>query len=356
MTTELSGAEDGATGAEGRAPVFIVSTGRCGSTLLTNMIRLNPQVLSLSEFFGLLLTGPFPDGVLTPAEYWSLLSTPHTFVASAYRVGAPIEEFLYRPGPDSRFTAATGIPPIMVTALPHLSDEPEALYDEVEKFVLALDPAPAAVQHRRLFDWLADRAGARVWVERSGYSLRHVPELIRLFPGARFVHLYRDGRESAYSMSRSGAFRLGAVYMKLIEALGVNPFDAPVPDTVTVPPELVPLMPDTFDVAAFLAIDLPVADFGKAWSEQIVTGLDSLRAVPPERLLQFGYRRLTEDTAAVLTELAAFIGPVDAPAHWLDAASALVSHRPSGWLRLPEQERERLDEATRDAMALLPAE
>lgn len=352
----MNGQAKHAGAVEGRTPVFIVSTGRCGSTLLTNMIRLNPQILSLSEFFGLLLTGPFPEGVLSGAEYWSLLSTPHTFVASAYRVGAPIEEFLYEVQPNSRFTAATGIPPIMVTSLPHLTDDPEALYDEVEKFVLALDPAPVADQHRQLFEWLADRAGARVWVERSGYSLRHVPELIRLFPGARFVHLYRDGRESAYSMSRSGAFRLGAVYMKLIEALGMNPFDEPVPDNVTVPPELVPLMPDTFDVEAFRAVDLPVADFGKAWAEQIVTGLESLRAVPPDRLFQFGYRRLTEDTGALLTELAEFIGPVDASAQWIEAASALVSHRPSGWLKLPASEREQLEEVTRAAMALLPAE
>ena len=32
-------------------PVFTVSTGRCGSTLLSEMVRLNPRVLSAPEFF-----------------------------------------------------------------------------------------------------------------------------------------------------------------------------------------------------------------------------------------------------------------------------------------------------------------
>ena len=44
------------------------------------------------------------------------------------------------PGPGSRFTAATGIPPILVTALPHLSDDPEGLYDEVEAYAAAGRP------------------------------------------------------------------------------------------------------------------------------------------------------------------------------------------------------------------------
>jgi putative sulfotransferase len=333
---------------------FIVSTGRCGSTLLSEMINRNPDVLSLSEFFGLLFSGPFPAGELTAEQYWSLLSTPHSFVTQAYRIGAPIEEFRYEADPRRRFNAGTGIPPIMVTALPHLTDEPEELYDDVEKFVSTLPTADVATQHRRLFEWLAARFGARMWVERSGFSLRHVPDLVRLFPQARFVHLYRDGRDCAYSMSRSGAFRLGMVSMRLQQALGVNPYVEDVPESVTVPADLVPLMPDTFSRAAFEEIQLPVADFGAAWSEQITTGLTALAAVPADRVMQFSYDRLVGDTAGVLTELAEFLGPVDPSPRWLTEAAGLVAHRPSGWRSLPEAEQQKLTEICREAMALLP--
>jgi hypothetical protein len=131
--------------------VFVVSTGRCGSTMLSNMLRLNPDVLSLSEFLSLLMPDPLPPGEMDAAAYWRLLSEPWTFFRHAYRLGLRVPEFLYRPGPGSRFTPATGIPPILTTALPHLSGDPERLYDEVEAFVAGLSPAPAAVQHRRLF-------------------------------------------------------------------------------------------------------------------------------------------------------------------------------------------------------------
>lgn len=334
-------------------PAFVVSTGRCGSTLLSRMLRLHPEILSLSEFFGLLLTGPFPPGELTGAAYWELLSTPHPFVTTAYRAGAPVEEFLYRPAPGGRFSADTGIPPILVTPLPHLTGQPEQLYDEIARFTRQLSPASAAVQHQRLFRWLRQRAGARVWVERSGYSLRYLPELIGLFPGARFVHLYRDGRECAYSMSRSGAFRLGTLWLRLQEALGVNPYLEEVPDSVTVPAELAPLMPGSFDLAAFEAIELPPGDFARTWSEQVLAGLDALTAVPPDRLLQVSYETLTADPAGTLTRLAGFLGPLAVPRSWLEQAGGLVSQRPPRWLSLPPGEREQLTRACEPAMARL---
>ena len=50
-----------------RPGVFVVSTGRCGSTMLSNMLRLNPEILSLSEFFSLLMPDPLPAGELDAA-------------------------------------------------------------------------------------------------------------------------------------------------------------------------------------------------------------------------------------------------------------------------------------------------
>jgi len=37
---------------------FIVGTGRCGSTLLSRMLRCNPELLDLSEFYSGLDAGP----------------------------------------------------------------------------------------------------------------------------------------------------------------------------------------------------------------------------------------------------------------------------------------------------------
>lgn len=60
-------------------PIFLVGTGRCGSTTLSNMLREHPKVLSLSEFFLLLTDGlrtqaPFSQEIMDGRRFWSILA------------------------------------------------------------------------------------------------------------------------------------------------------------------------------------------------------------------------------------------------------------------------------------------
>jgi hypothetical protein len=333
--------------------VIVVSTGRCGSTMLSNMLRLNPEILSLSEFFSLLMPDPLPAGELDAAAYWRLLSEPWVFFRHVYRLGLRVPEFLYVPGPGRRFTPATGVPPILVTALPHLSDDPEALYDEVEAFVAGLTPAPAAAQHRRLFGWLCDRLGAGAWVERSGSSLLYMSQLADQFRDARFVHLYRDGRECAYSFSRHPAYRLGAVTAMLDARLGISPYlgDDQPPDQV--PPELRPFMPETFDHEAFERFDVSAAETGQFWSDMIMPALDVLASLPAERVLQVSYEDLVAEPRQILLRLARFVGLPGTHPGWLDRAAQLVEPRSARWTALPQGEISDLTRVCEPAMRRL---
>jgi hypothetical protein len=337
----------------GQPGVFVVSTGRCGSTMLSNMLRLNPEVLSVSEFLSLLLPDPLPPGELDAAAYWRLLTEPRLFLMHAYRLGVRVPEFLYLPGPGSRFTPATGIPPILITALQHLSDDPEALYDEVQAFVAGLTPASAAAQHCRLFGWLRDRLGARVWVERSGSSLLYLSQLADQFRDAKFVHLYRDGRECAYSMSRNAGYRLGAVAMMLQSRLGMSPYlgDGKRPEQV--PPDLRPFMPETFDHEAFERFEVPVAELGQFWCDMIMPALDVLASLPPERVLQLSYEELVAEPRHTLRGLARFVGLPRADPGWLDRAVGLVEPRSPRWQALPDEQVNELTRVCRPAMRRL---
>lgn len=60
-------------------PVFIVGTGRCGSTMLSNMLRKHPDVLSLSEFLvavtdlGSRTALAFPEAEVAAKQVWWVL-------------------------------------------------------------------------------------------------------------------------------------------------------------------------------------------------------------------------------------------------------------------------------------------
>ncbi len=97
--------------------------------------------------------------------------------------------------PKARFDATT-LPPIMAVALPHVTDRYEDLYDEVERFVRAQPKALPGDHFRALFNWLTARLGKKLWIERSGGSLFMASRLLRHFPEARVVHLFRVSRRA----------------------------------------------------------------------------------------------------------------------------------------------------------------
>jgi hypothetical protein len=207
-------------------PVFIVGTGRCGSTMMSNLVRMHPRLLSLSEFFmslgGRAFTLREPDG----ERFWRLLSRL-----------PPIAGRMLAKGPadgggavwlrQRRALRPADVPPILVTALPHLTRDYDALYDELGPFLRGGGRAPLGQHYQYLFEWLCRRFDRERVVERSGSSLLFVPALARLFEGAKFVHLYRDGRDAAISMQRHAFFRLIVRSAGLFERVGLDPYRPP---------------------------------------------------------------------------------------------------------------------------------
>ena len=107
------------------SPVFVVGTGRCGSTLLSNVIRDHPALLSLSEFFafvtdlGSRIPQAFPAGLVEASAFWSIVSTPYPKQTLMLRAGVAMDEVLYPyTSPTARFHAGTGVPALMQTTVP----------------------------------------------------------------------------------------------------------------------------------------------------------------------------------------------------------------------------------------------
>jgi hypothetical protein len=321
-------------------PLFVVGTGRCGSTLLADMLHQHGDVIVISEFLVSLSPRAFPTEPLNAEGLWEVLSEPRAKPTLIYRHGLTVPEFLYRPGPGTRFNAERGIPPICLAALPYLGDA-DALFDEFQAVVLALPAAPAGQQYVRLFDWLARRFGRASWIERSGSSLRFLPQMIAAFPGARFVHIFRDGRNCAISMSRHHAFRLGVIGEVLRRHLGVDPFhSAHRPSDALLPPSLAALLPERFDVTAYHAYQIPLEQFGAMWSAQIATGERVMKRLGT-RVLRVSYEHLLADPERELTRIARFAELNPNPT-WLSAAAALVRRPSSSWHALPARDGEAL--------------
>jgi len=333
-------------------PLFIVSTGRCGSTLLSNMVRLHPDLLSISEFFTSLSSNAFPGGRLTGEAVFQRLNTLPPGGRALLKNGLTVDEFLYPPQ-GGRYLPEN-LPPILCATLPHLTGDHDALWDELAPALRARGVDTLAGHYRFVFDGLARRFGKKAWLERSGASLLFVPVLARMFPEARFIHIYRDGRDTALSMYRHHFFRLRVQAALRLKAFGIDPFHPfNVPGTSPWMPLFERLLFWRFDAEKYRRTEIPLAAFGWFWSGMIGRGLGYLHALPQDRVLSMGYETLVADPREELTRFIRFVGPEYENPAWLEAACALPRSRPPAWQGLALDKQARLADACAPGQRLL---
>ncbi|MEV0320219.1 sulfotransferase family protein [Streptomyces sp. NPDC050658] len=337
---------------------FVIGTGRSGSTALSRILNTHPDVLSLNEYLASVGDVAFPEGQLSGAEFWEALFRPTPYFAAMLRNGLQMPEFLYTRRPGRYAVETTGIPALSLMVLPHLTDDPDGLLDEIRAAVLDWPDRAAAEHHEALFELLGARFGRTAVVERSGYSTGWAPGLRAAFPYAKFVHLFRDGPDCALSMSRHTGYRTITLMREIRERTGVDSFaDLTEEQVSALPPDLAPLLSERFDAALVRDRDLPVRRFADLWSELVVQGTRFLDGLPAGQRMTLAYEDLIDNPHEELARLAAFIGVAPSP-QWLDDASALLdgSRRGAARKQLTAAEYDELSECCAPGSRALGAE
>lgn len=347
---------------------IVISSGRCGSTALSAATSLNPRVLSLSEFFRCIGPMAFASGRHSAVNFWQVLAKPRAHMTAMLRYRVEPQEVLYPVDGHLRFTRQSGVPPVSLIALPHLSDTPDFLLDELHDYVLQLPEQTMPDHFRSLFRWLCQRLGREIVVERSGGSLAAAQHLIRCFPEARFIHLYRDGRRVAVSMSRHSAFRLWLAVERITRSAdpegALDELGAKV---------LLGRQPTTGELAAMalggrlgrLMSDMgvpaerrhePVWRFGALWSAMVHRGLAAFAAMSPGPVIALDFDDMLADPEAGLYRISRFVegGRPEGEGQWVTQATKTLRASSRDWAgQLSSLERQRLEIACRPGMRLL---
>lgn len=97
-------------------PVFVLSTGRCGSTMVSNILNQHPEVLSLSEFFSYVGALSLRRRRVSGAKIWQLCSRPHGH--TRLMLQGNYEELIYPfDQPGARYTREN-VPPLLCALCP----------------------------------------------------------------------------------------------------------------------------------------------------------------------------------------------------------------------------------------------
>ena len=306
------------------------------------MLARSPAIASVFELFnGLDVARRFHPEPVPGAEFADLISREQPFLTAVLKRGFELPEVAY-PFGRGRYRHGDPLPWILVGVLPRLFDDPDAVFDEVMAWGAGLPRQPLVDHYRQIFDWLVERTGREVWIERSGSSVEYLGSLVELFPRARFVHLHRDGCEVALSMREFPGYRLPvALLYRAPLADG-----APPPDPAAIDWQAPPRPDDP--VTRILALPPAPEVFGHYWSDQISAGLRAAEKIPPDRILAIRFEDLVAEPVTVLRRLCAFF-ELDAERDgWIAAAAALVHGAPPRrYERLDRGGRARLDAACR---------
>ena len=144
------------------SPLFITGYMRSGTTLLGNIVDRHPDISIFVESFFI------PRYYYTQAVFWPLS----------------------REANRARLAKA-------------VATEPRSVVNglEIDEFGVARESEPdvSSVIDAVMTRWAAGR-GSRRWGDKSPGYLTKLPVLLRMFPDARFVHIYRDGRDVLLSV------------------------------------------------------------------------------------------------------------------------------------------------------------
>lgn len=272
-------------------------------------------LLSLREFFTALdPTARFAAQRFDGKAFATLLSAEAPSLSEIIRRGDALEEIAYAyDEPHSRHSRQDALPAILATCLPHLTSDPDALFDEIIRFVKTLPRQPLAQHYRQLFNWLTRRMGKEFWVECSRSSIAYLEELYAFFPQARFLHVHRDGHEASLAMREHPLDRLAIA--------DPRPF---------------------------------AAHCGRYWTEQIVRGYRGLRRLNADQYSEIRFEDLCSDPARTLQAVAEFFDLPTQGDDWVARAVPLANGTPPRLFdQLSADEQHSLAEACHPGMLLL---
>ena len=164
-------------------------------------------------------------------------------------------------------------------------------------------PDPAQIARlRRAFAGLGRWGGGTVLISKRIANNQRIPLLAAAFPEARFVHLMRDGRAVAYSLSRVDWWEDGMVWWY--------------GDT---PRRWRERGGDPWELAA------------RHWVRELASIDEGLGAVAPGRRLELRYEELVRAPIPVLQGVARFAGLADDPGWTAELAQLRYPDRNEAW-------------------------
>lgn len=283
--------------------------------MMSDILKLHPEVLSISELLATQGSQALLPGSISGKSFWRQLSKPTEVMRHLANPEASPKEFLYQGGRFNRFWC----PPLLAVTLPHLFEQPERAYAQLEAQVPELPRQTRPEHYRALFGLLAEQTGRRFWVERSGGSLLATRALAEAFPEAKFVVLLRNEEDTARSMQAYKPTRFMIWVWKHARSLGLDIFHPEAPlgraRWIAFAEHLGGLLP----MKRIMSREPEFEDCLTFLQALNNSGLAQINTLAPNRVKVIEYERVLESPRYELGQLVSYLG-ISENEQWLNEA------------------------------------
>jgi len=257
-----------------QTPIFIVSTGRTGSTFIAEALNKHPKIAIILDIIEPLGPNPFFDKnkISAGSEFFKEISKPSIKPRLRYWKQKSTKERRFYPEDENLVSL------LLCYAIPFVTDNPMNLYDKI-KNEFAQIPKQTMVEHTlKLFEILRDEAKKDLWVEKTGGSIPQIEKIVDIWPNGKYIYSYRDGRETSISMYKHPMFRM---YNQMLENPDLDEWDF----------EYYP----------------PIENLGKMWNDWTINAHIELKKIPEHMKMDLKYEELSMHPEEFLISLLNFI-------------------------------------------------
>lgn len=303
---------------QSQPPIFIISTGRCGSTFIADNLNLHPDIIVISELFEPIAGVPYfdRDSSVDGEEFFKMISQPTMPERIRVWRNSKTKECKFLPEDDNKVSL------LLSYTLPALSNDPEQLLAALREEITTWPKDCPANHFIRFIVLLKDRFSKKLWIERTGASIPHAAQIIETWPDAKIIHLFRDGRDAAYSMSRHEIFRM------FIKKRNNIPLEE--------------------------EHELPLEEFGRLWNEWEIAGIDAFHTLEKEQLLRISYESIVADPEQQLGRLLKFVfakkSLSDKDWQWIKSVGSSLTTPINYWDLLSTDEKNKLEAACSEGL------
>ena len=336
---------------------FIVGTGRCGSTILSRMIDLHPKVAVLSELFVAMdFLKKYGDRIVAGDELASILDCGLASTGEMKKIATHLStpeiafDILSAPITVSPAHYLDGVlPDLILLPLANLFDDPVIIFDQIVNYASQQAPRLLSQQYLVLFNWMAQKAGKVIWIERSGGSIAHLPEFFELFPKGKFLHLHRNPLDASISMQKHNHFRLRTFkHYQLKTGSGISWKDLDKSDLNNE----IPMSDKLRDIFEH---PVPLDYFLKDWNDSIIRGMTVLKDLSREQYSEISFEEIMDQPQNSLKKISTFF-ELPSENDWIEQACSLLKKGQSAHIEANIEQLQLLKKHCHAAMVLLGRE